>query len=43
MDIDDIRRNNRSLEMIKVLFQKHHSRLQLKRAKFELKELISKT
>ena len=48
MDIDDIRRNNRSLEMAKVLFQKHDSRLQLnriseKRARFELKELNSKT
>ena len=50
MDIDDIRCNNRSLETTKVLFQKHYSRLQLnririsdKRAKFELKELNSKT
>ena len=48
MDIDDIRRNNRSLEMIKVLFQKHDSRLQVrriseKRAKLELKEQMSKT
>ena len=41
MDIDDIRRNNRSLEMAKVLFQKN--RISEKRARFELKELNSKT
>ena len=40
MDINDIRRNNRSLEMAKVLFQKRHLSSSLDKVHIKIDHLI---